>query len=358
MIWLIDIVSVILIAMSNYRLRQQATRRFGSVVLAMLLFAGCANGATDTDGGAATTRQLGALSEFVFRITGVYPDESPEAMEARLTSEERAREEFISVCMAEHGFVYLPNLGTRISVTVVSAEQGVNADTRAFAEEFGFGISTGLSVRNADSISIRSEMGADPNAAALALMSVAERAAWEAALWGEVQDGSWDPALAGCADAAHRAASHSVEFPAIQAEIDRFWVGLTFDTAPEFAALNAEWVACMATEGFSGSQSPSLLRQSLVNELMTLRGGVVEVDEYGVTSVTWPNFTDMNPAGLPAFTEREIATAVANYDCESRVDYDQRRHQINLALQQEFVDRHRNELEAWAEYAEAIRAGR
>jgi len=59
-----------------------------------------------------------------------------------------------------------------------------------------------------------------------------------------------------------------------------------------------------------------------------------------------------------AFREREFAVALADIDCRERVDFDPRRTTIDHQLQQEFVAANRNELEAWATFAENQRAGR
>ncbi len=76
---------------------------------------------------------------------------------------------------------------------------------------------------------------------------------------------------------------------------------------------------------------------------------------------------DANPAGpvvqqptpesRTAFTEREIAVAVAAYDCREALDFDARFDEIDLDLQQQFVDVHRAELEAFAEHMSRDRQG-
>jgi hypothetical protein len=45
---------------------------------------------------------------------------------------------------------------------------------------------------------------------------------------------------------------------------------------------------------------------------------------------------------------REIALAVANWDCNESINYETRRLDIQLGLEQDFVDRHESELEQWA----------
>jgi len=50
--------------------------------------------------------------------------------------------------------------------------------------------------------------------------------------------------------------------------------------------------------------------------------------------------------------------ALADIDCREQLDFDTRRTTIDHQLQQEFVAANRNELEAWATFAENQRAGR
>lgn len=65
-----------------------------------------------------------------------------------------------------------------------------------------------------------------------------------------------------------------------------------------------------------------------------------------------PGEPPVDEAEVRAFTEREIATAVADAGCKAEVGYDDGYREINHEHQQEFVDRHRAELDAWAEAAE------
>jgi hypothetical protein len=54
--------------------------------------------------------------------------------------------------------------------------------------------------------------------------------------------------------------------------------------------------------------------------------------------------------------EAEIATAVADFDCQDEVGFEKVRVEVTNEYQQTFVDAHRAELEAWVESAEAARS--
>jgi hypothetical protein len=59
---------------------------------------------------------------------------------------------------------------------------------------------------------------------------------------------------------------------------------------------------------------------------------------------------DTQPEGPPRattgdFVETELRIAVSDWDCRHAISYDSRLQQIDFDLQQQFVDRHRTELE-------------
>ena len=108
----------------------------------------------------------------------------------------------------------------------------------------------------------------------------------------------------------------------------------------------------MIDAGFPSAQSPTLLQRSIGEEFALLRGQTVEADR-AILGIPEP----LDAQQASAFMDREIAAALADYDCRTQVSYQQRHQQIDFAFQQEFVNQHRNELEAWVEHAESLRAG-
>jgi hypothetical protein len=88
-----------------------------------------------------------------------------------------------------------------------------------------------------------------------------------------------------------------------------------------------------------------------------------EDPEYQALMETWdweaepdgPPQPEPDADELAAFTKKEIAQAVADFGCQEKVEYSKTQMEIDHELQQEFVDAHRDDLEAWASAAEAKR---
>jgi hypothetical protein len=88
---------------------------------------------------------------------------------------------------------------------------------------------------------------------------------------------------------------------------------------------------------------------------MELQGNIAINDEFGIRWEASGQVADIQKQ--LAFTDREIAMAIADYDCRQSVSYEQRHNEIDFALQQAFVTQHRDELDAWVEYIASLRAG-
>lgn len=274
----------------------------------------------------------GPLDEFAIRAWGTWVDGDPDSLLELARREHRIQEEYTAACMAEQGFTYLPELAVDISVITV---EGPAIGSREFAELFGFGI---VNFGGADQFT-RTSLSEFPNQELLAEASEMERQAWWLALLGE---GANDEG--GCRIRAFHSLEHipDPQFAALEDEILRFPASV--DIAPEMMALAQEWTVCLANLGLSGYRNRNHLRDSL-----------------------WDEFTeisDWDGAGAPdaqvvaAFRDRELVAAIADIDCREQLDFDNRQIEINHQLQQEFVNRNRNELEAWATFAETQQEGR
>jgi len=55
------------------------------------------------------------------------------------------------------------------------------------------------------------------------------------------------------------------------------------------------------------------------------------------------------PAGQAELAAAEVALATADWDCREESDYDAVWREVRSRLQQEYVDAHRDELDAWVE---------
>jgi len=311
-----------------------------------------ANDVADSAQQQASEWQLGPLDEYMFAITGTQPNPTAEQSRAVMIRDDRIREELVAACMAEQGFTYIPNLPEIIIMPAIQNADALEWGTREFVAQAGFGISVRPPASGLGGVG--PAMTPDPNEALRAAMSASERAAWEEALWG----GEPTAFGAGCSGLAWQQMQQPDGFAAIAAEVESFRLRLQHGTAPEIAGLNAEWAACMTEAGFTSLPVPRGLVMALNLEFQALQGWVIEENEFGNTQLSRPpGATDPTPQQLAAFTEREIAIAVTDYDCRAQISYEQRFNQIDIELQQEFVAQFRNELAAWREFAEARFAG-
>ncbi|MFT4232229.1 MAG: hypothetical protein QM606_05565, partial [Leucobacter sp.] len=110
----------------------------------------------------------------------------------------------------------------------------------------------------------------------------------------------------------------------------------------DIVELDEEWAACMEGLGYSEFGFPLEAHNVLAAEYDRLAGSAEGEEQ------------EIDDSALDDFREREIAVATADRDCREQIQYDERTQQIRLALEQEFVDEHREQLDALlAEYATA-----
>jgi len=332
--------------------------------------------------------QQGALDEFTARINGTSADQTLQQLQEGTDADHRWREEFIAACMAEQGFTYYPRLQIPLTVTV---SDGPAQGTREFAERYGFGFATN-NVRGGGYIGTTAEIDTEtePNQSLIEAMSDAEWEAWSYAMWGEVSE--WRSLMFGnfgLGSSCNRKAWETFipmempEFRALSTEISIF--NHAIQTNPQMLALAREWTECLAEQGHPiRLRDPIQLWESLNREWR----GVEDLDPTMRFMAAWdwdtypdgPPDWDWGPGGwdrlrdaMPRlepdawaayiaaqaeFETREMALALADVDCRESLDFDARALVINHQLQQEFVDRNRDELEAWAAAAEAARDNR
>ncbi len=343
-----------------------------SVSCAALLLAGCSGGGGDDGGGdgkksSAFEWQPGPLDEYQARIFGysLDDDQSQEELQAQSDEQNRRVEELVASCMQEQGFDYIPNdqNGGQVSV---GDDLDVEWGTSEFAEKYGYGISTdpwGSSYQEPTE-------WVDPNQEYIESMSESEQLAYQEALWGPTQEyvegeepQEYDWTTSGCYGAAqhevYEGGSVTDDFSALQDELNAFYETVQAD--PRIAELNAAWASCMADAGYDGLTNVNDSTQPLYDEWNTLQGW--EDPEYQALMETWdweakpdgPPAPEPDADAVAAFTKKEIAQAVADFGCQEKVEYTKTQMDIDHDLQQEFVDAHRADLEAWASAAEAKR---
>ncbi|NKY11542.1 hypothetical protein [Cellulomonas hominis] len=341
-----------------------------SVSCVALLLAGCSGGGGG-DGdkkSSAFEWEPGPLDAYQARIYGYSLDaeeQSQEELQAQSDEQNRRVEELVAACMQEQGFDYIPN-DQNSGQVFTGNELDVDWGTVEFAEKYGYGISTDP-WGNED---IEPTEWVDPNQEYVESMSESEQLAYQEALWGPTQEyvegeepQEYDWTQSGC----YGAAQHEVyeggleadDFGSLQDELSTFYETVQAD--PRMAELNAKWASCMADAGFDGVTDMNESTQPLYDEWSAMQGW--EDPEYQALMETWdweaepdgPPQPEPDADELAAFTKKEIAQAVADFGCQEKVEYSKTQMEIDHELQQEFVDAHRDDLEAWASAAEAKR---
>lgn len=187
-------------------------------------------------------------------------------------------------------------------------------------------------------------------------MSPAEQEAWYAALYGEPDMTEYDPDAeaeyeydwesAGCIGAAQQEVYVESPYGAMDAlytdpqfaELFEAMNNLYQDAQndPAMRELDQEWSGCMADAGFDFA-NPQAAQESIIDlSNAAYEDYEGEEDENG----EWipPDLTDLK--------QTEIDTAVADYDCQEQVDYSDRSLEVQFAIEQEFVDANRDQLDA------------
>jgi hypothetical protein len=348
----------------------------------ILVATGCAGESGNAAGAAGTDSGVfewtpGPLDEFQARIWGFSLDgqqETQQEAQARIDQEGREIEENIAACMAALGFEYnmRPDAGGTIIIMGGADDDGPQWGSRNFVETYGFAISTDPwgSRMAVDDVDGPREVWVDPNQELFDNMSESELQAWQEALWGPPWEGDWEDwdwtIHGGCSGQAQGAIWGSrttpEQFLPLEEEMNNLWSNIQSD--PRISALNTEWATCMSTAGYPGFTAANDIQMDLWAEWDIIQGWEARNEVFN--SWNW----DLNPEGpsedmLPqpdpaevaAFTEREIALAIADFNCRAAVDFDAASHQVTLDWQQRFVDQNRGELEAWALHMEALRNG-
>ncbi|MEE6273175.1 hypothetical protein V2J56_07430, partial [Georgenia sp. MJ206] len=245
-----------------------------------------------------------------------------------------------------------------------SDDLDVDWGSREFAEQFGYGITTNPWGDDVDEVAPEEEF-VDPNAKYVEAMSASEQEAFYVALYGdqvfseEEMEGEveYDWEQNGCQGRAqHEVQDVGTSDPAIvslEQEMNSLWERTAED--PRVAEADAAWAECMAGEGFTGIATADDAQMRIIDESNAVYEEAYGEDGGDLTEDDYLAIEAKIEERLAAITEEEIRTAVADWDCRDSVDYEATLMKVSHELQQEFVDTHRDELEAWVE---AVTAGR
>ncbi|TDE08216.1 hypothetical protein [Jiangella asiatica] len=365
--------------MTNWRAR---ARLLAFACVTGLVLTGCGDDggqADDQVNGAGSGETEGAedqspLAEFLgegagFAATGRMVTMASSAGD--LSEEDRQKmrrvEELVAECMREQGFEYVP----MDPAGGGDAEDDPFADAFSlppdeFAREYGYGIST---LMGAEAPEGEAE---DPNQEIREGLSESAREAYDQALWGdlaEVSEGggavsvqplpSEDGAGAG-EPGCHQQASDEVhgeqegavtgpdmsEFEGLFDDMEALRQRIESD--PRVTEATGAWADCMAAAGYSDVETIHDPEDQVMSRMSELYGWDTQGEgEEGQTNViAGPEEPDVDEAALRELQDFEIAIATADYECEQEHYADVQR-EVAVAMEEQFVEEHRAELERY-----------
>lgn len=115
------------------------------------------------------------------------------------------------------------------------------------------------------------------------------------------------------------------------------------DQSAEMKALNAKWQDCMGQAGYAYTDDNDAYWQ-LYEEFDSLGRPDPNEQNNMLWDTSTPEFT--------AFQEKEIAVALAAYDCREKLHFSDEKLKIRFALEEKFIADHRAELDAYKDAAE------
>jgi len=257
-----------------------------------------------------------------------------------------AQQEAVARCMADQGFTYIPVRPPEVESVVIEEPPGPVRGTRSFAQRYGYGVAWQSEKYPPGNEEAAEPDPSDPNQQLLASMSSTERAAYELALFGTMNDppdpdeGPKPPRWQdwGCIGQAtwdHERASLAYVDPGwleISKELDTI-DQVSLGGHADVLAARAQWRECMAAEGFGEWRTPEGAEAELWAEVSRYF-----FDENGMRR----DQPDLEP-----FAERERTIAVADWDCRAAGDYDARLHAARSELEADVIERLGPEMDAW-----------
>lgn len=303
----------------------------GLVGLALLAMAA---GCSDEAESAPATVEPGPAEAYLESALGFSVDDA--------TAAAVRQEEIVAACMSEQGFEYIPD--TSGYQVVDTAEIDPPPGSRAFADQFGYGFAAAPEEMRAIS------SGAGPNEAVTSAMSPEEYEAYTRALWGDdAVDGSSDGGmeLGGCVREARDQVWGDRETDHVRAGLEDEIARIDDEVAPTdplVLAAAAEWSECMADAGHPGYAAPADAEEAAWDAWMAFNDAIGADPTLGVVDED-----SGGPVGEADLAAQEASLATADWDCRAAADYDSVWSAARDRLQQEYVDAHRAELDAWVE---------
>lgn len=252
-------------------------------------------------------------------------------------------EEAVAACMTEQGFEYVPDTSGYQYIDPEATDPP--SGSREFAVLYGYGFAA-----LPDEMRSESTPGANPNDAIMAAMTPEELEAYQRALVGDAAGSGagveGDVELGGCYGAARAKVWGNREEDPVRVALEDEIARIDTDAAPTDAAVSAaagRWSECMSEAGYPGLATPPDA-EAAAWDAWTAFNDAIGAD---------PTLGEVGPDGLVVgeaeLADDEAALATADWDCRAEARYDDVWEDARDRLQQEYVDAHRAELDAWVE---------
>ena len=255
-------------------------------------------------------------------LPAIWLENPDEQQRMQLEAEYQFREQYVTQCMHDAGFVYDPNnLPGNIfwsfgSPQNVRTEELWRPHDRDWIAQWGYGIVNPPEFLGFNTEDSRSE---DNN------LSDAEIEAFSQALFGQMDFTAENGGCVGAAIAAWREADASNALLSNQfAPLHEALINMLNELNAEVSEAERDWTWCMADAGFPGFERQNDARFSIMDI---------------------PMF-DLSPEEHAALTELEITTALADFDCRVATNFQARQDERRIAAETQFIQDHRHDLAA------------
>ena len=289
--------------------------------------------------------------------------------EEKANAQQMEVEELTAECMAGEGFEYTPvDYSTMGGGVTYTSDDDLEFEwgSREFAEKYGYGVTTnpwGDQVSEPMPEETQQEW-TDPNQEYLESMSEAEQEAYYTALYGdqsiyedwteedwENYEWSWEDS--GCSGWASneifgdQMGGSGSEFDQLWADMDAMWTAAQED--PRLSEAVNKWSVCMADAGYPGLTDIYQAQEQFYEKTNGIWDEVYEGVDWEDPNLDYEALDAQVQERLAEFTDEEIATAVAEWDCKDESGYADVEYEVQKEYQQDFLDTHKAELDAYAE---------